>query len=84
VAILVPLLPHCARLTLLGDAGSVDWLGPVQQDALLAQTVRLRAGARSDRLHNAIRTLVFLHAFAEAMGTSPEKLWPMPRGMRRF
>jgi hypothetical protein len=80
-SILVPLLPPCAREALLGDVSGLPWFRPDEQEALNVQVVRGRAAAKSDRLCNAVLTLVFVGAFAEAMGVDPLSMWPMSKGM---
>jgi len=78
--LLVPMLPECARSALLGASEAQAWLPLAQQDALLSQAIRSKSGANGDRLYEAIKTLVFISAFAEAMGLEPDSMWPMPRG----
>jgi len=74
------MLPECARSALMGASEAQAWLPRAQQDALLSQAIRSKSGANGDRLYEAIKTLVFISAFADAMGLEPDSMWPMPRG----
>jgi hypothetical protein len=47
---------------------------------MIAHVIRGQAAAKSDRLFDAVRTLVFIGVFAEAMGIDPHRMWPMARG----